>query len=380
MNLQFTELKMNNYETNEKKIKVGVATTKAEKEEIYQLRYQIYVDEMGKKPFFLVDHGRNMIFDELDKWSVLMYVEADSKIVGTFRLTIGAAKKFPVDIQNIFSMEKFQSFGGGGKIQNQLLSTKLAIIPEYRSSQALYLLVAEAYKICRDEQIQFSFGGCSPYLVPLYEKLGFWRFPRTFADPGYGVLVPLIMVLEDIEHLQLVRSPFLRIARKRHNDQEAAKWFLREFPNVANVINSQLISKEALWEYVHNRLGQSPLQAIHLLNGLNEEDAKSLLHIGTIFHCAPGDYIVNRGEIAKELYILLSGRLKVLSEVRISERVPGECFGRSGLITPQVQVGDIYTTTHSEVMVIAQQSFEKLCRSHPEIVAKVLDNMRSQES
>lgn len=379
MGLQFTELKKNTYEVSEKSIKIGVASSKAEKECIYQLRYQVYVEEMGKEPPTSVNHEKKEIVDDLDDWSILLYAKAGSELIGTLRVTMGTIDCFSPVLQKLFFMKQFaKNFIGGD--QRQALSTKMAVIPEYRCSQTAYLLLSKGYEIYRDEQLQFIFGGCSPSLLPLYERLGFQRLPHNFVDPGYGLIIPLILISEDIEHLRLVKSPLLRIARKRFNNLEASKWFSQEFPHTAKVVNSQLISKDALWEYVGNRLGQYPLLAIQQLKGLSEEQAKDVLHMGTIFHCAPGDYIVNRGEIAREWYILLSGRVKVRSGVLISERVPGESFGKPGLIAPQVQVEDIYAITQLEVMVISQQSFEKMRRFHADIAAKVLENMASKNA
>ncbi|AIF49587.1 cyclic nucleotide-binding domain-containing protein [Pelosinus sp. UFO1] len=374
MGLQIAELKVRTSEVSENRIKIRIASTKREKEAIYKLRYRVYVEEMGKTPIASANHEKKKIMDVMDDQSVLLYAQLGSEVIGTLRVTIGKIELFPSELQEIFKMQRFATFLQGSRNQKQCLSTKMMVISKYRNSQAAYLLLSKGYEVGRDEGVQFSFGGCSPQLVPLYERLGFRRLGYNFFERGFGLIIPLFLILEDLEHLQAVRSPFLRVAKKRNNSPEAAKWFLEEFPQLTKVVNTQLTSKEQMWAYVQGELrGQS----IPILKGLMKEEAMQVLHMGTIFHCQEGDTIINTGEVTKELYILLSGKVTVLCNGVTSERVPGQSFGRTGLIQPQVQINDVSATADSEVMVICQQSFEKFYRSYPTIGIKILQNLTS---
>ena len=374
MGLQTAGLNVRTSEVSENRIKIKIASTKREKETIYKLRYRVYVEEMGKAPMLSANHKKKKIVDAVDEQSMLLYAQLGSEVIGTIRVTIGKTEVFSTELQQVFKMKRFDDFLQGTANQKQSLSTKMMVISKYRSSQAAYLLLSKAYEIFRDEGVQFIFGGCSPYLVPLYERLGFRRLGYNFIERGFGLIIPLFLITEDIEHLQTVRSPFLRVAKQRKNSPEAAKWFLEEFPQSNKVVNTQLTTKEQMWAYVQGELrGQS----ISILKGLMEEEAMLVLHMGTIFHCQEGDTIINSGEVTKELYILLSGKVTVLSNGVASERVPGQSFGRAGLIQPQVQKNDVSATTESEVMVISQQAFEKFYRSHPTIGIKVLQNLTS---
>jgi predicted GNAT family N-acyltransferase len=377
MGLQTAGLNVRTSEVSENRIKIKIASTKREKEAIYKLRYRVYVEEMGKTPMLSANHKEKKIVDGVDEQSVLLYAQLGSEIVGTIRVTIGKMEAFPTELQQVFKMKRFDDFLQGTANQKQSLSTKMMVISKYRSSQAAYLLLSKAYEIFRDEGVQFIFGGCSPYLVPLYERLGFRRLGYNFIERGFGLIIPLFLITEDIAHLQTVRSPFLRVARQRENSPEAAKWFLEEFPQSTKVVNTQLTTKEQMWAYVQGELRSPIIQSIPILKGLVEEEAMLVLHMGTIFHCQEGDTIINTGEVTKELYILLSGKVTVLCNGVRSERSPGQSFGRAGLIQPQVQINDVSATVESEVMVICQQSFEKLYRSYPMIGIKILQNLTS---
>jgi len=276
---------------NEDQVQIGIATTNDEKEAIYKFRYQVYIEEMGK-PLESADHSNGKIYDPVDDWSILIYAQINSIIIGTSRLTIAKAVDFPVLLQKIFSMDKFESLYPQARLS---LATKLAIKAEYRGSQVLYSISSKAYEVWRKHNVQYTFGGCNPYLIPLYEQLGFQRFAANFTDPGYGMLTPLVLIIEGVDHFRAVRSPFYRIARRWANDPIPSIKFLDAFPSVQSFINTQLITKEALWDTVTLILGNSPLRGIHLLNGLTREESSILLHLGAIFPCAPGDQIYGHG-------------------------------------------------------------------------------------
>ena len=73
-------------------IRVGAAVNQLEKEEIYHLRYQIYVEEMSKR-IESADYQNRVLCDELDPWAVLLYAKIGSEIIATARVNIGTIKR-----------------------------------------------------------------------------------------------------------------------------------------------------------------------------------------------------------------------------------------------------------------------------------------------
>lgn len=356
---------------SENQVQIGIATTNDEKEAIYKFRYQVYIEEMGK-PLDSADHVNGKIYDPTDDWSVLIYAKINSIIIGTSRLTIAKATDFPVPLQKIFSMDTFENLYPHARLS---LATKLAIKAEYRGSQVLYLISSKAYEVWRELNVQYTFGGCNPYLIPLYEQLGFQRFAANFTDPGYGMLTPLVLIIEGISHFRAVRSPFYRIARRWTNDPMPSTKFLDAFPSVQSFVNTQLISKEALWDIVTLMLGCSPLRGIPVLNGLNKEDAAALLHLGAIFPCAPGDQIYGRGEKSSEIYILLSGALLLERLDHVLTIRPGDFFGSSAPSIPQQVRETVTAVKDANILVISWQALERFSHKHPAAATQVMKNL-----
>ena len=51
---------------------IQLANTESVLKDIYQLRYSIYVEEMGK-PYVNANHAEGMLSDDLDKHSTILY-------------------------------------------------------------------------------------------------------------------------------------------------------------------------------------------------------------------------------------------------------------------------------------------------------------------
>ncbi|CVK20699.1 cyclic nucleotide-binding domain-containing protein [Sporomusa sphaeroides] len=375
----------NNEKTNscstiiaENSIEICVAKTPAEKRAIYHFRYQIYVEEMSKH-LVAADHDNKLLYDELDEWAILLYAKVGSEIIATYRINIGTMANFPQKIIEFLALDTFNNGiieHGSHKIA---YATKVMVTPAHRSSPALYLFMAKCYEICCYEQVQFLLGACNFHLLRLYEQLGFRRYYKNFLDPGYGLLVPLAMLIDDVEHLRKLRSPLFRIARKRQSlNTKAIEWFDTAFTGNFSIINSQLTTEEELWSILCKRLHCPPTAGITLLQNLSETEAKKLLHnCGILVKCDPDDIITFQGDVSYTYNILISGKLKSLTVKRPNKEyvTPGQHFGANGLTEQNTHTEDIAATSSTEILALSGIAFQKFYRSHPEIAHKVVKSI-----
>lgn len=354
-------------------IRVGAAVNQLEKEEIYRLRYQIYVEEMSKR-IESADYQNRFLCDELDPWAVLLYAKIGSRIIATARVNIGTIKQYPVKLVQILALDQF---AGAHNVSDPAFAyiTKLMVVPAYRSSPALYLLIAKCYEICCDHQVDFAFGACNLQLLRLYEQMGFHRYTSNFVDPGYGLLAPIVLLINDIKHLRRVRSPLFRIARKRTEfGTEAVEWFYSHFFKTRHNVNSQIVNEDELWSILAKHLAPPFTQAIDLLQGLSEGEAKKFLHnCGIYVHCDAGDMIVNQGDISYSYNLLLSGTLKSLTfRSPAKYYLPGQHFGANGLTGHNVHNEDIVAASATEILVLSGIAFPRFSHAYPDIAHKVV--------
>jgi hypothetical protein len=120
-----------------------------------------------------------------------------------------------------------------------------------RSSTIAAALSIAAYSTGRDRNTQFNFMHCTPRLLSFFERLGFRQYVRPFHDPEIGPQVPLVLVLEDVEHLRTMRSPFLEWTAQQRNSSHTARWFLNQFCD-------NQISEEIRTSYEFDRLHITP--------------------------------------------------------------------------------------------------------------------------
>jgi predicted GNAT family N-acyltransferase len=358
-----------------KTVNLGIATTPEEKLAIYRFRYHIYAEEMSKR-FPNMDHINKLLYDELDDWGVLLYAKSGSDIIGTLRINIGFIADFSSFWVQALSLKRFAQFNKNN--QKFAYTSKFMVSQSYRNSTVPYLLSSKSYELCCKHQIQFNFGVCTFHLLRLYEQFGFRRFGRNFVDDGYGLLAPYVLLVDDIEHLRAVHSPFYRQARKRAPlDNQATKWFDAEFTESSNIINSQLVCQEDLWRFLYARFGASPAQAIPILQGLSDVDAIKFIHCcGVVVQCHPDDHITFQGDTSYALNILISGHLKSLNLLgsNIHDISPGQSIGANGLVNHPMHTEDIIAVTDAEILVLSSLAFPKFCHSYPDIANKIMQN------
>ena len=366
-------------EDSEGAIQIGIATTPSEKKEVYHLRYNIYIEEMSKH-LSNADHINKLLYDEVDEWTILLYAKIGAKLVGTLRINIGTLAQFPKEIVDILSLDLFHNFQSDKNKNKFSFSGKLMIAPAYRSSSALYLLIAKGYELFCSNQIQFAFGSSNFHLLRLYEQMGFRRYTKNFVESGYGLLTPFILIVDDIHHFRAVRSPFFRLARRRGIvNTQASEWFHENFTKHSLIINSQLVTEEDLWSVLCKRLACPPTVAIAILRELSVAEAKKFLHCCSSYvHCNAGDIITNQGDISFSYNILISGRLKSLTFLRPSKEYtkPGQHFGANGLTEHTKHTEDIAAMDSAEILILSGLAFQKFFHAQPDIAHKLIQSIK----
>ncbi|MBT3556155.1 MAG: hypothetical protein HN644_11125 [Rhodospirillales bacterium] len=70
------------------------AVTDDEKRAVYRLRYDVYVEEMGRYQS-IADHKNRLLIEPEDDYSRLYMAVANDEVLGTMRLTWGGDTSFP---------------------------------------------------------------------------------------------------------------------------------------------------------------------------------------------------------------------------------------------------------------------------------------------
>ncbi len=183
-------------------IEIREASNDAELEAIYRFRYEIYVEEMGRKQKY-ADHDGRRIADPLDAngWNVAAWV--DNEIVGAVRTN-------PFDEPATDEYAALYQVEQNEKTQraSSVIVTRLMTDRHLRKSDLGERLAIDCYKRILAADYQFVYIDCNDYLIDWFTGLGF-RTTRDVLHSEYGQVMVMVLNVNDIEHLEKCRSPFL---------------------------------------------------------------------------------------------------------------------------------------------------------------------------
>lgn len=185
------------------------AETEEDRRRVFQFRYAIYVEEM-QRPQDYADHSAKTIEEPLDETGRILLAEDEAgKVVGTVRLNFGSDTDFGYYV-NLYSMECV----GSSFPERVSITTKLMVSRELRGGTLGCRLAMATYRDALAWGILFDFIDCNPHLEPVFARLGYRRYTGRILHPEYGDVLPMILPLTDLEHLEAEGSPFAKICRE----------------------------------------------------------------------------------------------------------------------------------------------------------------------
>jgi len=118
-----------------------------------------------------------------------------------------------------------------------------------------------------------------------------------------------------------------------------------------------------------------------LLRGLSTWEARKLVLLGGLLRLRPGDYLVRKGETGNELYMVVSGRLRVFDvdaegrEVTFRELGSTAVIGEVAVLGDGVRSAHVITEVECEVLVLSDSALERIRRRFPFTAAKLYRNI-----
>lgn len=203
-------------------ITIRLAETPQDRHRVFRFRYGIYVQEMGR-PQEYADHEAKTIEEPLDETGHLYLAEdAAGKVVGTVRSNYGGETDFDYYAE-LYGMRCV----GSSFPRKVSITTKLMVNAELRGSSLGCRLALATYRDALKEGILFDFIDCNPHLEMVFTRLGYRHYMGRILHPEYGDVLPMILPLTDLDHLEAVGSPFAKICRE-HCPHHAANRRVRE--------------------------------------------------------------------------------------------------------------------------------------------------------
>ena len=358
--------------TERPQLRVASATTEVERWRVFRFRYASLVEDQNiDSP--AADHENRILYDAVDDVAVIFYLTEKNRIIATARFAPLARMRFPAWQSEAFQVEAFDAFAPGAKgFTSRFISDR-----EWRASPALAVLFGALYKFARERGVRFLFLNSPPSRIHIFERLGYRRLGANFRNEA-GFQVPLVLLLDDIQHMAAIDSPFRRLAMQYKNSTETADWFANAFPGLDELGTRPNMTKDDFWAYLTQRLDQIPIAGVPLLEGLSFSEAKQFLSVGAVLNCAAGDPIIRSGDIGDEMFVLLSGTAEVrgsdgAAPLAVLEK--GDVFGELGFLAQTPRTAHVVAADDLEVLILTQEFLRKAMENIPEITLKVLFNL-----
>ena len=173
-----------------------------ELDKISQFRYAVYVEEMGRIQHD-ADHVLKRISDKLDHGGINIAAFAGEDVVGVVRVNFPAGSPIG-NYEDFYQLKKL----GADHPRKTAIVTRLMIAPHLRRSALAVRLCAECYLLGLDEGIKWCFIDCNDHLVEFFSGLGFREYIGKVRHEEYGMVTPMRLELNDLSHLNRIKSPF----------------------------------------------------------------------------------------------------------------------------------------------------------------------------
>lgn len=348
------------------------ADTEEEKLAVYRLRYEVYVEEMGRYRAS-ADHERRLLVEPEDETALIFYAAPEGEVVATHRFNWGGDGFSKRQIES-YQLEPFLA-----ELSPEVLvvGERGMVAPRLRGGPIYQQLGQVGSGFIQGKRIQLIFGECEPHLLSLYLGQGCRPYAkRNINSPEAGYLIPIVTVVEDVEYLRRIGSPTAETAIDYGEDARIPACIDRLVTH-GNVLSERLAGAGAYWGEVHRALGALGEERFSALDDLSEEEAERCLGRSNIIECDAGDRVLKKGGAARNMFVVLDGTLEVRDgDALIRVLSPGDLFGEMAFLLGQPRAADVYAVTDgARVLSLSEGTIRKLTASDPSVAARLLLNI-----
>lgn len=352
---------------------IHLAESDEEKEAVYRLRYDVYVQEMGRFGA-TADHAKRWLADAEDATGRIYYAAEGGRVIATSRFSWGGDAPFSARLIDGYQLAPFLAEMAPERIA---VGERAMVVPELRGSELFRQLGRFSSEFIRNNRIELIFGACEPHLVSLYVGQGCRTFSKkNINSRETGFLIPIVTVVEDVAYLRRIGSPSAATAKDWGADARIPDCVDRLITNGGNVISQRLTASGAYWGEIHGAFERLEETRVGAFDGLSEEQAQRCLGKSNILACAAGDRVLKKGGVARNMFVVLGGALEVRDgETLVRILSPGDVFGEMAFLLEQPRAADVYAATEARILSLSEGTLRQLIGSDPDVAAQLLLNV-----
>lgn len=349
-------------------------TTPEDLRAVQRFKYDVYVAEMGRYGA-IADHENRLLAEADDATSHVFQSCADGRVVATMRLTWGGDGAIgPRQISQYDLAPVLESV----PMDQIIVSERFMIDPALRGTNLLFRMFKVYMEFVNARRIQLLFGDCEPHLLNTYQALGFRTYTaRHVNSPETGYLIPLVLVAEDLEHLRRIRSPLAEVLRDFGDDARVPDRIDALLAGGAAVLSQRMSGTETYLANLMETAREADALGSGLFSGMTEAQIAHCVDKSVTIACQPGDRVIKRGNVAKNMNMVLSGRLEVRDgDAVLAELGPGEVFGEIAFFLKLPRGMDVVAAGEgARILSFNDRTIRQLIEGHSETAARLLYNI-----
>ncbi len=341
-----------------------------DRETCYRLAYEVFYEEMGTMGD-IADHEARRLCDDVIERAHLLWARSNGRIVGSLGILLGT-EGFPPMFEDCFDIERYAAIVPRSRMA---INVRFLVRPEFRATGVPFSLITAAARFQNDHQVQLSFADCQPHLLNLYQALGFRPCAPAFDQPGFGVMIPLVLIGGDHDHLRAVESPLqaqFEASEIADDVLAAARGLL---PTDSPAVGAAVLG-DVSWADAYEILSRQDGSA-GVFEGLSEQEVQQLLEASQIISCGRDQQIVLEDQGTRTVYVVLDGEVEVRVDDRPVARLgPGQPFGEIAFLLQARRTADVVARDDAvRVIALSERVLQRLIGSNSELAAKFLLNL-----
>jgi hypothetical protein len=343
----------------------GRAESAEEIAAVQRLRYEVYVEELGRYGD-VADGVGGLLAEPEDDTGWVFYGRDGDEIVAATRMTWGG------DGFSDRQVEQYQLAPFLDEIPPELVGVgeRNSVLPAYRGTGVFNELMAHTYPFVEATDLRLMFGCCEPHLLSLFLGMGQRPYAtNNINSPSAGYLIPLVSFIPDVEALRGIGHDAAPDELPGCVEQVLAR---------GGAVRSEVLSTpNDYWSEIHQTLDELHAQGISAFEGFGDDETQRCITRSSIIECAAGDRVLKKGGTARNIFIVLDGIL----EVRDGNRVvgvlsAGDAFGEMAFLLERPRSFDVdAATAGTRVLSLSEGALRRMIAEDPTIAAKLLLNL-----
>jgi serine/threonine protein phosphatase PrpC len=180
---------------------------------------------------------------------------------------------------------------------------------------------------------------------------------------GYLQSNEISPVLENIDDIKKVPERFIALANNRGGKD-----------NITNIVVRMVDADGTASDLIQEvNLKIETIQGMPLFKYLTYQELVKIMNITQLVEVQPDEAIIREGEQGDELYIVLTGTVRVhKGDTDIVDLKDGDHFGEMALIDTALRSADITAKETTKLLKISRPDFFQLIRNEPPLATKLL--------